>query len=145
MAKDEPKFRPVEVSVADLLAGVENDTRRRDAETMVELLRDVTGAEPRTWYASIIGFGDHHWRHESGREGDGPLLAFAPRKANLVLYGFSSAPESAELLERLGKHKRGKGCVYVNKLADVDVDVLRELAVAGMRHFGGTTDSLVPR
>lgn len=145
MAKDGPKFKPVEGEVSDLIAGVENATRRADAQTMVELLRDVTGAEPQSWYASIIGFGDHHWRHESGREGEGPLLAFAPRKANLVLYGFSSAPESEDLLARLGKHKRGKGCVYINKLADVDMDVLRELALAGVRHFGGTSDSLVPR
>ena len=145
MAKSEAKFKPVQGEVSDLIARVENEKRRADAETMVQLLRDVTGAEPQTWYASIIGFGDHHWRHGSGREGDGPLLAFAPRKANLVLYGFSSAPESEELLGRLGKHKRGKGCIYVNKLADVDVDVLRELARAGVKHFGGTSDSLVPR
>ncbi len=145
MAKSEAKFQPVDVAVSDLVAGVENETRREDAQTMIELLREVTGAEPRVWYPAIIGFGDHHWRHESGREGDGPLLSFSPRKANLVLYGFSSAPESAELLSRLGKHKLGKSCVYVNKLADVDMDVLRELAVAGVRHFSGTSDSLVPR
>lgn len=145
MAKSDPKFKPVETEVADLIAGMENDTRRQDAQTMVELLREVTGAEPRVWYPSIIGFGDHHWRHESGREGDGPLLAFAPRKSNLVFYGFSSAPESEELLSRLGKHKLGKSCMYINKLADVDMDVLRELAEAGVKHFGGTSVSLVPR
>ncbi|HEX7001844.1 MAG TPA: DUF1801 domain-containing protein [Trueperaceae bacterium] len=145
MAKSEAKFRPVDVEVSDLVASVENETRREDAKALIELLGEVTGAEPRVWHPSIIGFGDHHWRHESGREGDGPLLAFAPRKSNLVFYGFSSAPESAELLSRLGKHKLGKSCMYINKLADVDTDVLRELAEVGVKHFGGTSDSLVPR
>lgn len=145
MAKSEPKFREQDASVAELLEGVENDTRRRDAEALIALLEEVTGEKPKVWTASIVGFGDHHWRHASGREGVGPTLAFAPRKANLVLYGFSSAPESEELLGRLGKHKRGKGCMYVNKLADVNMDVMRELAQVGLQHFEGTANSLVPR
>jgi len=132
-------------SVEQFVAAVEHPVRRADAETLIAMLREVSGEEPRLWGPTIIGFGTHHYRHSSGREGDTPRIAFAPRKANLVLYGFSSAPESAELLARLGKHKESPACVYVNKLADVDLGVLRTLAEVNYRYFGTTDESSVPR
>ncbi|HLV11329.1 MAG TPA: DUF1801 domain-containing protein [Trueperaceae bacterium] len=139
------KLVPTDTPIEEFLAGIENGRRRADAEALVSLLREVTGEEPVVWTYGIVGFGDHHYRHSSGREGDVGRIGFAPRKANLVLYGFNSAPGSEELLQRLGKHRQGASCVYVNKLADVDLDVLRELAALGYRHMSSTTDSFVPR
>lgn len=141
----ELKLVPTGTPVEEFVAGVENPRRRGDAEELVRLLREVTGEEPVVWTYGIVGFGDHHYRHASGREGDVGRIGFAPRKANLVLYGFNSAPGSQELLGRLGKHKQGASCLYVNKLADVDMDVLRELARMGYEHMSSTTYSFVPR
>lgn len=144
--KNEPnKLQPTDMPIGEFLASVENARRRADAEALVELLREVTGDEATVWTYGIVGFGQHHYRHASGREGDTGTIGFAPRKANLVLYGFNSAPESAELLARLGKHRLGAACVYVNKLADVDMQVLRELAVLGHQHMSSTDASFVPR
>ena len=139
------KTKPTEASVEEFIAAVENPVRRSDAQTIVTMFREVTGHEPYMWGPSIIGFGHHHYRHESGREGDTPNMAFSPRKANLVFYGLSSAQESAELLARLGKYKPGASCTYVNKLADVDQDVLRQLVDVNYRYFGTTDKSAVPR
>ncbi len=130
---DGPKLVPTDQPVEAFLAGIENPRRRADAEELVRLLREVTGEEPVVWTYGIVGFGDLHYRYASGREGDTMRIGFAPRKANIVLYGFSGAPGSEELLARLGKHRRGAGCVYLNKLADVDGAVLRELAELGLR------------
>lgn len=141
----ENKTKPTAVKPAAYVAALENETRRNDAEALMALLGDVTGEEPVMWGPSMIGFGDHHYVHSSGREGDTFLIGFAPRKSNLVLYGFNNAPGSAALLEKLGKHRSSAACVYVNKLADVDLDVVRQLAELGVAHFSGTTDSAVPR
>ena len=139
------KTRPTAVRPADYVAAVENDTRRRDAEVVMTLMREVTGEPPVMWGPSMIGFGDHHYQHSSGREGDTFVIGFAPRKANLVLYGLSTAPGSQELLAKLGKHKTSKACLYVNKLADVDLDVLRQLTELGYRYYTQTSDGFVPR
>lgn len=139
------KTKPTDVNPADYLASLESDRRRADAEVLVELLSDVTGEEPVMWGPTMIGFGEHHYVHSSGREGDTFLIGFAPRKANLVLYGLNNAPGSEELLAKLGKHKTSKACLYVNKLADVDLDVLRQLTELGVEYFSQTSDSAVPR
>ena len=141
----ENKTKPTGASVEEFIAAVENPVRRSDARAVIAMLSEVTGHEPYMWGPSIIGFGHHHYRHESGREGDTPALAFSPRKANLVFYGLSSAPESAELLAKLGKHRGGASCTYVNKLADVDQGVLRQLVDVSYRYFGTTDKSAVPR
>ena len=143
--KAELKLVPTDQPIDGFLAGIEDPRRRADAEALVRTLREATGEEPVVWTYGIVGFGDHRYRHASGREGDVMRLGFAPRKAYLVLYGFDSAPGSQGLLERLGKHRQGASCVYVNKLADVDMDVLRELARLGWEHMSATTDSFVPR
>jgi len=139
------KTKPTGASVAGFIAAVEHPVRRSDAGVIVGMLEEVTSQEPYMWGPTIIGFGQHHFRHESGREGDTPTIAFSPRKANLVFYGFSSAPESEALLEKLGKFKLGKACLYVNKLVDVDQAVLRELAAVNYRYFATTDKSHVPR
>jgi hypothetical protein len=123
----EIKTKKNEASVEAFLDGVANERRRQDAEVVLELMRQVTGEEPAMWGSSIVGFGRYHYRYESGREGDWFLTGFSPRKQSLTLYIMSGFRGYEGLLGRLGKHKTGKGCLYVNKLADVDLDVLRQL------------------
>jgi len=125
----EAKTRPTPASVADFIAALPDDRRRADAQAVCAILEQATGFEPVMWGASIIGFGTYHYRYESGREGDAPLVGFSPRKANLVLY-LAPGEDRADLLGRLGKHKAGAGCVYVNRLSDVDASVIAEMAQA---------------
>ncbi|MDR2256141.1 MAG: DUF1801 domain-containing protein [Arthrobacter sp.] len=113
---------------------VEHPTRRADGLTLFSLLREVTGQEPRMWGPTIVGFDEYAYFYPTGHSGTAPIMGFSPRKASLSLYGFTGQPEEAELLARLGKHKIGKSCLYINKLADVDPGVLRELAETGYRH-----------
>jgi hypothetical protein len=120
-------MRPTQVNVDDFIAAVEKPVRRADAKVLRDMMERVTGEPATMWGPTIIGFGTYHYRYASGHEGDACRLGFSPRSANLVLYvgGF---PEYEELLGRLGKHKRSKCCLYVNKLADVDLEVLEEMA-----------------
>ena len=115
-------------SAADFIAGVENKRRREDGFALLEMMRGITGLEPEMWGPSIIGFGDCHYKYESGREGDMFLIGFSPRKRSLSLYIMGDFAERDALLRRLGKHRQSVSCLYINKLADVDMDVLRELA-----------------
>lgn len=130
---DQNKTKPTAVRPSDFIAALENDRRREDAEALLAMFAEVSGEQPKMWGPSIIGFGDHHYVYASGREGDTPKIGFSPRKANLVLYGLNSAPGSEALLAELGKHRSSVACVYVNKLADVDLSVLRRLAELGYR------------
>ena len=123
----EQKTRPTEADVIEFLGNVDNDRRREDALALLELMREVTGEEPRMWGPSIVGFGSYHYRYQSGHEGDSFLAGFSPRKPNMTLYLMGGPDERQELLGRLGKHKTGKGCLYINKLQDVDLPTLREL------------------
>jgi hypothetical protein len=123
-----PKTQPTAADVEAFLAAVPDETRRADARTLCALLGEVTGEPPVLWGSSIVGFGEYHYRYGSGHEGKSALAAFAPRKQHLVLYligGFGDRQE--KLLAKLGPHKTGKGCLYLKNLADVDLDVLREL------------------
>ena len=126
----EQKTKPTATSAADFIAAVEDPKRRADAEAACALLAEATGESPVMWGPSIVGFGAYHYRYASGHEGDAPLVGFSPRKANLVFYLSGCDERRDDLLARLGKHKAGKGCVYVNRLSDVDAEVLREMAVA---------------
>lgn len=114
------------------VAAVEHPTRRADAEVLLDLFERVTGCAPRMWGPSIVGFGRYRYEYESGRTGEWMLTGFAPRKANLVLYVMPGYDDKAEQLERLGKHRLGKACLYVNKLADVDLAVLEEIVADGV-------------
>lgn len=130
MAEDQTKATAL--SVEEFIAGVEDPKRREDAARLVALLEDETGEPATMWGSSIVGFGRYHYRYDSGHEGDAALVGFSPRKANLVLYMMADEPERTERLARLGKHKSGKGCIYVNRLADLDETVLREMARASI-------------
>ncbi|ALO65537.1 hypothetical protein AS189_02295 [Arthrobacter alpinus] len=108
--------------------------RREDAFTLMTLMHEVTGQSPYMWGPSIIGFGEYHYTYASGREGDAPAVAFSPRKANLVVYGLSYPTAAQPLLAKLGKFKASVACVYITKLADVDMAVLRELIALTYDH-----------
>jgi hypothetical protein len=122
----ENKTKPSAISVDEFLQNVKHPVRRADGETMRKLMERVAAEPAVMWGPSIIGFGSYHYRYDSGHEGDMCRIGFSPRSSNLVLYvgGF---PEFEALLEKLGKHKRSKACLYINKLADVDSAVLEEI------------------
>ncbi|MDE0367100.1 MAG: DUF1801 domain-containing protein [Gammaproteobacteria bacterium] len=123
----ELKTRQHDGDVDAYLDSVENPRRREDARRVLNLMREVTGERPKMWGSSIVGFGSYHYTYASGREGDWPVVGFAPRKQNLVLYIMPGFARYESLLARLGKHRTGKSCLYVNKLDDIDPEVLEEL------------------
>ncbi len=129
----ELKTKENDASVENFLDSVADQTRREDSFSLLGLMRDVTGEEAKMWGSSIVGFGSYHYVYQSGREGDWMLTGFSPRKRNLAIYIMPGFSEYGPLLENLGKHKTGKSCLYVNKLADIDIDVLRELVTRGVR------------
>lgn len=137
----ENKTQPTDADVDAFIDAVENDRRREDSRALLDLLRDVTGEEPVMWGPSIVGFGQYHYRYESGREGDWFLAGFSPRTSNLVVYVMSGFPRHAELMEKLGKHRTGSSCLYINKLDDVDLDVLRELVRRSVEHVAASYDA----
>lgn len=122
----ETKTKPTAVSVDAFLEGVEHPVRRADGKLLRVMMERITGEPATMWGPSIIGFGSYHYRYESGHEGDSPRVAYSPRSANLVLY-LGGFPEYDALLGTLGKHKHSKACLYLNKLADVDLNVLEEI------------------
>ena len=132
MAKYEAKTKPSEASVADFIDSLPDPIRRDDAQWLDSMMRRVTGQEPRMWGPTIIGYGQYHYRYDSGHEGDAPRLGFSPRKAELVLYvlgiGGDGRTEEEALLGRLGKHRTGKSCLYIRRLEQVDREVLERLA-----------------
>ena len=123
----EAKTKPRDVSVDDFIDSVENETRRQDAQSLCELMKTITGDTPVMWGPSIIGFGQYHYRYDSGHEGDAMLVGFSPRKANLVLYVLGSLDDEDPLLEKLGKYKRGKACLYITRLQNIDQSVLKKI------------------
>ena len=135
MAKADNKTRPTEMSPPDFIAGIEHDRRRADGDILLKWFEEVTGYKPKMWGPSIIGYGRYHYKYDSGREGDFLITGFSPRKANLVLYIMPGYRDMSDKLARLGKHKIGKSCLYINKLADIDMDVLREIVDDGVAYM----------
>lgn len=123
----ENKTKPTSASVDDFIAQIENSRRRTDALTALKIYKEVTGLPPVMWGPSIIGFGSLHYAYDSGREGDMPAAAFSPRKANMTFYVGDEFDGAEELYAKLGKHKKSVACLYINKLDDVDLDVLSEI------------------
>lgn len=126
------KTQPTPVEPADFIASVDHEGRRADAETLLALFERITGWNAKMWGPSLIGFGEYHYKYDSGREGDFLATGFSPRKANMSVYILPGYEDYEDILSRLGKHKMGKSCLYINKLADVDLDVLEELIKAGL-------------
>ena len=123
----ENKTVPTSASVKKFIDGVENQRRHADALVLLEMFGEVTGLEPKMWGPSIIGYGEYHYKYASGREGDFLAIGFSPRKASLSVYVGTKFEGAEDLYASLGKHKRSKACLYINKLDDVDLDVLREI------------------
>jgi hypothetical protein len=123
----EPKTQKTKASVTQFIAAVEDETRRKDAKAVDKMLREITGEKPAMWGPSIVGYGEYQ-----SPTGPWPRLGFSPRKANLVLY-IMDGYEKEPLMKQLGKHKTGRSCLYINKLADVDEGVLRKIAANGWK------------
>ncbi len=132
MAKAELKTKVNEAS-ADAFIDQQPGTVAADCRTIMGLMKKATGEEPKMWGASIVGFGRYHYKGASGREGEWFVTGFSPRKANLTLYILSGLEKEHALLEKLGKHSTGKGCLYIKKLADVDLKVLEQLISKGVK------------
>jgi len=128
----ENKTAQTDVSVEDFLNAVEHPVRREDGLRLNEIFKRVTGWQPRMWGPTIVGYGAYHYKYETGREGDFLATGFSPRKANQSIYIMPGYQDYTSILDRLGKHKHGKACLYVTKLADVDEAVLEELIRAGL-------------
>jgi hypothetical protein len=137
----ELKTKATDQSVLDFINGIEDERRRQECLTILELMRKATRAEPKMWGTSIVGFGDYHYVYASGREGDYFVTGFSPRKQNLTLYAVGGWEQHGPLLKKLGKHKLGKGCLYINKLQDVDLATLKQLINQSVKNARETTGS----
>jgi hypothetical protein len=137
----ENKTKATDASVDAFLAAVEPERRRIDGRVVLEMMARISGEPPKMWGPSIIGFGSCHYRYESGREGDMPRIGFSPRKAQLVLYLADGFAGRDALFARLGKHSTSKACLYINKLADVDLAVLETLMAASFEYVRKTYPS----
>jgi len=127
-----------DASVEAFIDAVPDERRRADSRAVLALMREVTGLAPAMWGPSIVGFGRYHYKYASGHEGDAPLAGFSPRKASLTLYIIAGFDTYEDLLRRLGKHETGKACLYIDRLEDVDQDVLRQLVRASFDHMRAT-------
>lgn len=129
------KTGPTNADVGVFLDAIEDPHRRQECLALVDVMKSATGAEPKMWGSSIVGFGSYHYRYDSGREGDWFLTGFAPRKHNLTLYIMSGFALYDDLMSRLGKHKTGKSCLYLKRLEDVDRAVLGDLVRMSVEHM----------
>ena len=128
------KTTETEASVAGFLAAIGDEKRRKDCSAIIDLITDDTGLEPKMWGTSIVGFGSYHYKYESGHEGDAPLAGLASRANAIVLYLALSPDEREELLSKLGKHKTGKGCIYIQKLEDINTGILSKMVKISIKN-----------
>jgi len=135
-----PKTTPTTQDVINYINDLPDQRRRDEGLYLLALFKKITKLEPRMWGPSIIGFGSYHYKYESGHEGDAALLAYSPRKQRLVLYVLTNFDKQEALLQNLGKHKTGKICLYINKLADVDLDVLEKIVEASWKKVSKRID-----
>ena len=134
----ELKTRPTTASVRAFVDAVEHDQRRKDVRVVMKMMKEVTGKRPKMWGPTIIGYGSYRYTYPSGREDQWMLTGVSPRKQNLTLYLMSGFDALEAPLKKLGKHKTGKSCLYINRLDDVDPDVLRELVRRSVEHMRAT-------
>ncbi len=131
----ELKTKKNNASVEAFLNGIENEKRKKDSFAILKLLKNCTKNEPRMWGSNIVGFGNHHYKYESAREGDWFSLGFSPGKQHLTVYIMTGFSRYGEIMKRLGKYKTGKSCLYINKLEDVDINVLEEIVQASTKYL----------
>ena len=131
----ELKTKATNASVSDFLNAVDDEQRRKDCKTVAKIMEKATGAKPKMWGPSIVGFGEHRYKYASGRELDWFLTGFSPRKKDLTLYIMPGFAKYDDLMASLGKHSTGKSCLYLKRLADVDLDVLDKLVTESVKHM----------
>ncbi|WP_096435641.1 DUF1801 domain-containing protein [Alteribacter populi] len=134
----EQKTKETDKSVIEFIENVESPKKCEDAYKLLAIFTETTGYQAKMWGPSIIGFGSYHYKYESGHEGDAPLVGFSPRKSNISLYFATGDTTRDELLKDFGKHKAGKACVYINKIADIEVDVLKALIDSSIKFLRET-------
>lgn len=134
----EQKTKETDNSVIEFIENVDNPKKREDAYKLLDIFSETTGYEAKMWGPSIIGFGSYHYKYATGHEGDAPLVGFSPRKAKISLYFATGDTEREALLNDLGKHTAGKACVYINKVADINVDVLKALIIQSVQFLRET-------
>lgn len=127
------KTVPTRASVDKFLKGISDEKKRADCYQILEIMSKATRSQPKMWGKSIVGFGDYHYVYASGREGDWFITGFSPRKQNLTLYMMGGFEQFPELMQQLGKHSTGKGCLYINRLEDVDLKVLKKLITQSVK------------
>src|SRR5690606_37579313 len=130
----ENKTKPTNISVDDFLAGLDS-AKKEDSRVLIGMMREISGYEPVMWGPSIIGFDTYHYKYDSGKEGDVGAISFSPRKANLTIYIYEGFDNYGDLLEKLGKYTTSVSCLYIKTLADIDLDVLRELIARSYGHL----------
>ena len=130
----ENKTKVTEIKVVDFINSfVENEQKKQDSLQLIELMKKWSGFEPKMWGPTIIGFGSYHYKYASGHEGGCLLIGFSPRKKEFSLYVYTPNQDNFDLLNKLGKFKMGKACIYINRLIDIDLDVLKELCIATIK------------
>lgn len=131
----EQKTKPTDQSVESFLDNIADESVRDDCTALVKLMKKVTGSKPKMWGPSIVGFGEYHYKYDSGHEGDACLTGFSPRKQNITVYVMPGFAEQTDLQNKLGKHKAGKGCLYIKRLTDIDVKVLEKMIEHSVTHL----------
>lgn len=135
MAKSQNKTTETNNSVDDFLKSVADETKRNDSFELVRLMKQHTGLDAKMWGPAIVGFGSYHYKYASGREGDAPLVGFSPRSKEISLYFSQEFTEKEKLLQLFGKHRTGASCVYINKLQDINIEVLGKLIISSVRYL----------
>ena len=130
----EVKTKPTKESVAKFLKSIEDENRRKDSQTVAKLMEEVTGYKPVMWGPSIVGFGSYHYKYASGQEADWPRAGFSPRKQNLTIYIMGGFDKHQELMEKLGKHTKSKGCLYIKRLDDIHLPTLKKLVRESVKY-----------
>lgn len=139
MAKN--KTTETQNSVTDFINAVENEVKRSDAFELLKIIQEATGFEPKMWGPSIIGFGSYHYKYDSGHEGDAPLAGFSPRKTAMTVYFYLPEEKREALLSKLGKHTSSKACIYIKKLTDIDIEILKKIILLSTEY----TQNLYPQ
>src|SRR6202008_4941788 len=135
----EAKTKPTNESVKDFLNRIPEAERREDCFAVAKIMEEITGDKPKMWGPSIVGFGSYHYKYASGREGDWPVTGFSPRKKDLTLYIMMGFEKQAESREKLGKHRVGKSCLYINRLSDIHVPTLKKLIKTSLKDLQAYT------
>ena len=135
MAKAELKTKPTKADVEKFLNSIKDEKKREDSFKILKLMKQIIKEEPKMWGPSIVGFGSYHYKYESGREGDMCITGFSPRKQNLTIYILPGFKRYSDLMKKLGKHKTGSSCLYINKLEDVDLKVLKQLITESVKYM----------